>query len=37
MRDFLKCIHDYPDEITGIACVIILIVWMICMYKLYKD
>lgn len=37
MREFLKAIHDYPDEATGIGFLIFLTVWIIIMYKVYKD
>lgn len=37
MREFLKAIHDYPDEATGILMVIIIIAWLVFMYKVSKK
>lgn len=37
MRDFFKTIHDYPDEATVCALVIIAIIWMFFAYKIYKE
>lgn len=36
MREFLKSIHDYPDESKGIAVVIIIVVYVICLPKTFK-
>lgn len=37
MREFLKALHDYPDESKGIAMTIVLVFYFIVFYKLCKS
>jgi len=37
MREFLKTLHEYPNESGGVAGFFLMVIFMYYLYKLYQD